>query len=104
MPKTCIISIDDKPGQDFAVFSPQSLTVAAGDLINWRNNTSKAHRLVLKAKPEVTWVDEIPGKLPDQPAPTSQQGVSFSGPTTPGLPVQYFCDFHPGETGEIIAQ
>lgn len=104
MPKSCIISINDKPGQTFAEFSPQSQTVAPGDLINWRNNTSKKHRLVLKAKPEVTWVDEIPGKLPNQPAPTSQQGVSFSKPTTPGLPVQYMCAFHPEEIGEIIAQ
>ena len=102
MPKTCMIDIDDKPGQTFAEFTPQSLTVAAGDLINWRNNTSNPHRLVLKSHPEMTWVDELPGKLPDQPAPTSQQGVSFSGPTP--TPVDYVCAFHPEETGTIIAQ
>ena len=48
MPKSCIISINDKPGQNFAEFSPQSQTVAPGDLINWRNN-SRACRVTQTA-------------------------------------------------------
>jgi hypothetical protein len=40
----------------------------------------------------------IPGKLPDQPAPTSQQTLTFSGATT----VVYVCALHPEETGTIV--
>jgi plastocyanin len=101
MPKTCLITIDPKPGQAFAEFNPQTLTAAAGDLINWINNTSQPHTLVLQSNPSVTWVDEIPGKLEGEPAPASQRGVSF-GAATASTGVTYLCANHPEEIGIII--
>jgi plastocyanin len=99
MPQTQMISIDEDRGKGTAVFNPSSLNAAAGDMINWRNNTSSPHWPAPKGKPKDTWMDaEIPGKLPDQPAPTSQQALSFSGATT----VEYVCALHPEETGTIV--
>jgi len=102
MPQTQMISIDDQPGQTLAKFEPQSLNVASGDLINWRNNTSSPHWPAPKGKPKDTWMDaEIPAKLPTQPAPTSPQTLSFGAVTQPTT-VEYVCALHPEETGTII--
>jgi plastocyanin len=101
MPKSYLIAIDETPGQDFAQFNPRTLTVAAGDVINWRNNTSRSHKLVLRANPSVVWVSEIPGKLEGQPAPTSQKGVTFGAATT-STGVDYMCATHTQEIGTII--
>jgi len=101
MQDTWIISIDEQPNQSGAAFDPQSLTVAAGDIIYWRNNTDCPHWPAPKGKPRDSWMDaEIPGKLPGEPAPTSQQGLTFSGATT----VEYVCALDPDMTGTIIVQ
>jgi plastocyanin len=99
MPTTRMIDIVQDGGQP-ARFDPQNLSAAPGDLINWRNNTSEAHWPGPKNGPRDAWMDaEIPGKLPDQPAPTSQQTLSFSAAMT--NPVQYICALHPDMTGTI---
>jgi plastocyanin len=96
-----MIDIDQKQGQAQAEFNPQSLTVAAGDQINWRNNTATPHWPAPKGKPKDTWMDyQIPGKLPGQPAPTSQQTLTFGAAMT----VDYVCALHPEETGTITVQ
>jgi plastocyanin len=97
MPQTWKISIDEAPGQP-GVFNPSSLTVAAGDLIFWSNDTSDAHWPAPAGQPEDTWFSyQIPGKLPDQPAPASPQ-ISFPSATQ----VNYVCALHPQMTGVII--
>lgn len=103
MPKSCLITIDDVPGQSYAAFNPRTLTVAAGDLINWCNNTSRSHKLVLKSDPSVVWVEMIPGKLDGQPAPTSQTGVTL-GAATSSTGIDYICADHPDEIGTIIVK
>lgn len=103
MPKSCLITIDEKPGQAFAEFNPRTLTVAAGDLINWCNNTSQPHKLVLRSNPSVVWVEEIPGKLEGQPSPTSQTGVTL-GAATASTGIDYMCDIHRDEIGTIIVK
>jgi plastocyanin len=103
MPKACLIAIDEKPGQTFAEFNPRTVTVAAGDLINWCNNTSVSHKLVLRADPSVVWVEEIPGKLEGQPSPTSQTGVTLGAATT-STGIDYMCANHPDEIGTIIVK
>jgi plastocyanin len=98
MATNVIISIEESSGK--TVFNPSTQTAGLGDLIYWRNNTSQAHKLVLKSNPSVAWVPEIPGKLPDQPAPVSQRAVTFSAKTaTTG--VEYMCSTH-GEIGTLI--
>jgi plastocyanin len=100
MPRTWKISIDQVPGQSLAVFNPASLPVAVGDLIFWSNNTADPHWPSPAGKPKDFWFDaEIPGKLPDQPAPTSSQ-ISFASAGPP--PVSYVCALHPQMTGEIV--
>ena len=85
-------------GQALATFTPAIQEVAAGDLVNWRNNTATPHWPAPKYQPANTWMDAaIPGKLPDQPAPTSQQTLSFSAAMT----IDYVCALHEGETGTI---
>jgi len=102
MAQTWMISIDEQPGQALAAFNPKSLSVAAGDTINWRNNTRDPHWPAPQGKPKDTWMDaEIPGKLPDQPAPTSQQTLSFGAVTQPTT-FEYVCALHEGETGTIV--
>jgi len=103
MPKSCLITIDDVPGQTFAAFNPRTLTVAAGDIINWCNNTSQPHKLVLRADPSVVWVEEIPGKLEGQPSVTSQTGVTL-GAATAAEGIDYICANHPDEIGTIIVK
>jgi len=102
MSQTWIIAIDRQPGQALASFKPQSQTVAAGDIVYWRNNDEQAEHQV---KPTVgandAWWDfPIPQKLQAQPAPTSQQAVSFSAAAT----ITYVCALHPNEKGTIIVQ
>ena len=92
MAQTCIIAIDN--GQ----FTPQSQTVAPGDIIYWRNNDSHPHWPAPSVAGKTNWMDfQIPGKLPGEPAPTSQQAVSFAAKAT----VTYVCALHPDETGTI---
>jgi plastocyanin len=108
--QTWIIAIDKaaaQPGQPQARFNPQSLTVAAGDIIYWRNNDGIPHWPAPSVANKTSWMDfQIPGKLPDQPAPTSQQAVSFSPPPNnqpPQIIYTYVCALHPDETGSITA-
>lgn len=103
MPTSYLISIDDVSGQSSAAFNPRTLTVAAGDIINWRNNTNRSHKLVLRSNPSVVWVEMIPGKLEGQPAPTSQTGVTL-GAATVSTGIDYMCADHAGEIGTIIAK
>ena len=101
MAQTHIIAIDPQPGQSSAKFNPPSLTVAAGDIIYWRNNCDSPHWPAPSVAGKTNWMDyQIPAKLPGQPAPTSQQAVSFSAAAT----VTYLCALHPSETGTIIVQ
>lgn len=101
MPQTCMITIDEKPDEELAEFNPQTQTVKAGDIVNWCNNTCIPHWPAPKDQPKDTWMDaEIPGKLPDEPPPTSQQQLSFAGAMT----VDYVCALHPEETGTIIVE
>ena len=77
MAQTWIISIDKTgapPGQPQVKFTPNPLGVNAGDVIYWRNNDSVGHWPAPKTGSKTDWMDfQIPGKLADQPAPTSQQ-------------------------------
>jgi plastocyanin len=107
MAQTAMIDIDAlsgaPPGTPQAEFKPQNITVAVGDVIYWRNNDSKAHWPTTSATPIVNdaWMDyQIPGKLHGQPAPTSQQAVSFGTAGT----YHYVCGLHHGETGTIVVQ
>ncbi|HVG18087.1 MAG TPA: hypothetical protein VNI02_03475 [Blastocatellia bacterium] len=109
MAQTCMITIDKvencPPGQPQAAFDPQNLTTTAGTIITWCNNTSSPHWPAPKDQngnvSKTAWMDaEIPGKLFDQPSPTSQQGLSFSKATT----VNYVCALHPEEVGTITVQ
>jgi plastocyanin len=99
MPRTWKISIDQAPGQTPAAFNPASLPVSAGDTIFWSNNTADPHwPAPSPGVPRDTWFDaEIPGKLPDQPAPASSQ-LTFASAAT----VSYVCALHPQMTGEIV--
>lgn len=102
----CIISIDAVQGSEElgAAFNPQNQTVSAGDVIYWRNNTPDQHQPAPIINGNISpsaWMDTpIPGKLPDEPPPTSQQGVSFSGATK----VNYACALHPNEKGTLTVQ
>jgi|SRR6185436_19155935 plastocyanin len=102
MAQTWIIAINRKPGQALATFSPQSQTVAAGDIIYWRNNDEQAeHQIMpLNGAKDAWWDYPLPEKLQAMPAPTSQQAVSFSAATT----ITYVCALHPFEQGKIIVQ
>jgi plastocyanin len=92
MPEILMISIDDTG------FTPPSPTVEVGDQIFWRNNTSSPHLPRPKNGGANDWLDnEIPAKLPTQPAPTSPY-IFFTGP----MEADYVCDLHPNETGTII--
>lgn len=101
MPQNVIIDINDKSGQP--EFSPNPQTVAAGDLIYWRNNTKNMQELVLKSKPDQAWGPKIPGKLDGQPAPTSQRAMVF-GAATASTGVDYISKLYPQSTGTIIAK
>lgn len=78
MPQTAMIDINPGP-----TFSPNPLNVGKNTVISWRNNDAKPHWPTPKpaaGQPVVNnaWMDyQIPGKLPDQPAPTSIQTVNF---------------------------
>jgi plastocyanin len=103
MAQTWIIAINKvshrKSGQPRATFKPESQTVAVGDIISWRNNDSVPHWPAPSVAGKTDWMDfQIPGKKKNQPAPTSQQALSFSAATT----VTYVCALHPDETGTII--
>ena len=102
MAQTWIIAINRKPAQPLATFSPQSQTVAAGDIIYWRNNDEQAEHHIgpLNGAKDAWWDYPLPEKLQGKPAPTSQQAVSFSAATT----ITYVCALHPGEQGTIIVQ
>jgi len=97
-----IDKVDQAPsGQPQAVFNPQSQTVTAGDVVYWRNNDDIAHWPAPNAQSSTAWMDyQIPGKLHGQPAPTSQQAVSFGAKGT----INYVCALHPDETGVIVVQ
>ena len=104
MAQTWIIAINkvDNPpaGQPQAEFVPNPQTVAAGDIIYWRNNDDAPHWPAPNAQAETDWMDyQIPAKLQGQPAPTSQQAVSFAAAGT----YNYVCALHPDETGTITA-
>jgi plastocyanin len=97
MPTTLMIDI--VTGQSGDQFQPQTLNAAPGDLINWRNNTSSAHWPGPANGPRDAWMDaEIPGKLPDQPAPTSSQTLSFSAAGR----YAYIDSLHSNMTGTIV--
>lgn len=109
MPKNYIVSIDPSSDNTCADFNPRTLTVAAGDLIYWRNYTSQSHKLVLKSNTSVVWIDQIPGKLEGQPAPTTQRGITISAATA-STGIDYICAVHPDcvnagkEIGTIIVK
>jgi plastocyanin len=109
MANTCIISIDPSADPSCAEFNPRTLTAAKGDLIYWRNNTSQSHKLVLKANPSVVWIEQIPGKLPNEPAPTSQKAITFNAATA-ATGIDYICADHQScvnagkEIGTIIVK
>ena len=105
MAQTWIISIDKTgapPGQPQVKFTPDPLGVNAGDVIYWRNNDSVGHWPAPKTGSKTDWMDfQIPGKLADQPAPTSQQAVTFAGQKGTTQPVQYYDANDPASTGTI---
>jgi plastocyanin len=106
MAQTWMVSIDEQPDQTQAQFNPQSLTIANGDCVFWRNNTSQPHQPKPVNGDADAWMEEIPGKLPDQPAPTSRQ-VTFAADTGPdGKPIatppfDYVCACDETMTGSI---
>jgi plastocyanin len=101
MAQTWMISIDEQPGQTQAQFNPQSLTIANGDVVFWRNNTSQPHQPKPAGGDDDAWMEEIPGKLPDQPAPTSRQ-VTFALSTgETSATFNYTCAFDETMTGAI---
>ena len=88
-------------------FDPPTLTAAVGDLIYWQNDDEFSGHwpapIVNGVIQPLNWMDAaIPVKLAGEPAPTSQQAVSFSGVTTG---ITYGCAVagHT-ETGTIIIQ
>ncbi len=102
MSQTAIIAIN--PGAPNATFSPNPENVGTGTVISFRNNDSKAHwptPAPAAGQPVVNnaWMDfQIPGKLPNQPAPVGIQQVSFSAAGT----YHYVCALHPHEKGSIV--
>lgn len=107
MAQTWMISIDEQPDQMHAQFNPQSLTIANGDCVFWRNNTSQPHQPKPAGGADDAWMDEIPGKLPDQPAPTSRE-VTFAlatgaqgNPTETSATFAYVCAFDETMTGTV---
>ena len=109
MAQTYIIAIDKTgapAGQPQVKFTPPSLSVNAGDVIYWRNNDSAPHWPAPKAGQQDDWMDyQIPGKQKDQPAPTSQQAVTFAaGDKGTKQTVQYYDVKDPASTGEIVVQ
>jgi plastocyanin len=103
MAQTQMITINRKPGQSLAEFSPPTLAAGVGDDIFWSNNDEQAaHWPAPINGNNDDWMNNpIPAKLPDQPAPTSRY-LSFSGATT--KPVTYVCALHPQETGTITVK
>ena len=108
MPKqTWLVGIDQEPGQTQAQFNPQSLQIANGDVVFWRNNTSHPHQVKPVGGEDDAWMDEIPAKLPDQDAPTSRQVTFALATDANGNPIEtsatfeYVCAFHANETGTI---
>lgn len=101
MAQTWMVSIEEQPGQTQAQFNPQSLTIANGDVVFWRNNTSQPHQPKPVGGDDDAWMEEIPGKLPDQPAPTSRQ-VTFALSTgETSATFNYTCAFDATMTGTI---
>lgn len=102
MAQTWIIAIDRLPGQALAKFNPASQTVAAGDIVYWRNNDEQAEHQIkpLVGAKDAWWDYPLPEKLQGKPAPTSQQAVSFSAAAT----ITYVCALHPTEQGTIVVQ
>jgi len=96
MANTQQIDINQAAGQGGAEFTP--VTVAAGSLVFWSNNTSAKHWPAPQGGPADGWLDaEIPGKLPGQDSPVSPQvGLGAAGT------VHYYCAIHPNETGTIV--
>jgi plastocyanin len=98
-----MINIDAVAGaeQPEAAFTPQNQAANVGDLIYWCNTTSDPHwpaPVIGGSVVEDSWMDyAIPGKLPNEPAPTSQQAVSFSSAGT----YNYACAIHQEERGTI---
>lgn len=78
-----------KVGIDNFTFSPQVVTVKAGDTVIWTNN------------------DDIPHTVADPPKFRSKAldtGDSYSFTfTTPGA-YDYFCSLHPHMTGRIVVE
>jgi len=78
-----------KVGIDNFTFTPQVVTVKAGDTVVWTNN------------------DDIPHTVADPPKFRSKAldtGDSFSFTfTTPGA-YDYFCSLHPHMTGRIVVE
>lgn len=104
MAQTCMININAVAGSEEpeAAFTPQTLNANAGDVISWCNNTGDKHwpaPVINGAVVNDGWMDApIPGKLPDEPPPTSQQNISFAA----GGVYNYACALHPNEQRSSI--
>ena len=93
-----MINIEKAPGQPNAQFDPDPIAVAVGEVVAWTNRDSVKHWPGPVANPKGWLDDAIAGKLPGEPAPSSD-GVSFAAADT----YEYVCVYHPGETGTITA-
>lgn len=104
MANTADVDINRDPATGEVSFDPQTVIVAPGQIIFWRNNDEQeAHQpMPASGGADDAWVDLIPKKLPHQPAPTSLRQVSFAGATY-AQGIAYVCALHPQETGTIIS-
>ena len=89
--------IDIDESDEGAIFQPDTLNVAPGDAVYWRNNTSQIHQPAMKLHGGAVWnlVDEIPGTIDGGDPATS--GI-MSPPNK--MVINYFCAKHPDDTCE----
>jgi len=102
-PQTVMIDINKSPGQQNATFHPDPITIGANVVLAWRNNDSQDHWPGPVANPKGWLDDPIAGKLPHEPAPTSD-GIAFPAGATPttSTTYAYVCAYHSQERGTII--
>jgi plastocyanin len=88
--------LDDAKGHRF---EPQAVTIKAGDVIQWTNNTDKPGNM--KSNHTVTPDDGFEGKFEDTEL---GPGDSYTSPPfqAPDKPITYHCNFHGDMTGSII--
>jgi plastocyanin len=87
-------TVQDKPATEIKidnfVFSPNTVTVAAGTTIHWTNHDDIPHNVVAEDK-------SFKSKVMD-----TDESFSYTF-TKPGT-YTYFCSIHPKMTGKVVVQ